>query len=262
MVPTAGYAQVATTIAQLKAITAANRSPNFCLLLPQIGSWVYYSPTSTATADNVHVFMPADNVGRWLTTNQLPYFAAANNAANNAIATHKADSNPHPVYLTAADDAANNAIATHNADSNPHPVYLTAADNAANNAIATHNADSNPHPVYQLKSEPIDIPQQGIGVVPFSLRVAVGGGSAVVVRSPSNIPVAWIGSNSGNRGVITPGVGGLQIGGAPSEPLGFWGGNPVSRPNAITPPANNTADTRRVVLEIGNVLRALGLIAP
>ena len=237
MVPTAGYAQVATTIAQLKAITAANRSPNFCLLLPQIGSWVYYSPTSTATADNVHVFMPADNVGRWLTTNQLPYFAAANNAANNAIATHKADSNPHPVYLTAADDA-------------------------ANNAIATHNADSNPHPVYQLKSEPIDIPQQGIGVVPFSLRVAVGGGSAVVVRSPSNIPVAWIGSNSGNRGVITPGVGGLQIGGAPSEPLGFWGGNPVSRPNAITPPANNTADTRRVVLEIGNVLRALGLIAP
>jgi len=72
MGPTAAYAQVATTIAQLKAITAANRSPNFCLLLPEIGSWVYYSPASTATADDVSVFMPSDSVGRWIVTNQLP----------------------------------------------------------------------------------------------------------------------------------------------------------------------------------------------
>ncbi len=85
--PVAGYAQVATTIAQLKSIPPENRSPNFCILVPEIGSWVYYSPTSTAPADDVAVFMPTDAIGRWIVTNQLPSVAslAVRGTGGNAI---------------------------------------------------------------------------------------------------------------------------------------------------------------------------------
>ena len=156
-VPSVGYAQVASTIVQLKAITAANRTGNFCLFLPAIGSWVYYDSTSTATANDTHVFLPNDGVGRWLVTNQLPYFAAANSVANSAIATHNAATNAHPQYQTAnqVGNAANSAIATHNADTNAHAQYQTAnqVGNAANSAIATHNADTNPHAQYQTADQ-------------------------------------------------------------------------------------------------------------
>lgn len=96
--PSAGYSLVAGTIVQLKAITAANRSPNFALLLPATGSWYYYDPASNQTPDDLTSIQPDDGLGRWLAANLQPVLAVANSAANSAIATHNADTNPHPQY--------------------------------------------------------------------------------------------------------------------------------------------------------------------
>jgi hypothetical protein len=96
--PNPVYAQIASTLAQLKAIPPVNRSPNFCILLPELGSWIYYDPGSTATPDDLHCIIPDDGAGRWLVTNQLPYFAAATAAANSAIATHNSANDPHTQY--------------------------------------------------------------------------------------------------------------------------------------------------------------------
>ena len=295
-VPSVGYAQVASTIVQLKAITAANRTGNFCLFLPAIGSWVYYDSTSTATANDTHVFLPNDGVGRWLVTNQLPYFAAANsvansaiathnaatnahpqyqtanqvgNAANSAIATHNADTNPHAQYQTAdqVGSTANSAIATHNADTNPHAQYQTAdqVGSTANSAIATHNADTNPHPQYHRKDGVLIANQPNSATPAYSARIATGNGSnsgGFQVLTPSGSPAVSLGADSANRGVITAGASGLVVGGFPNELLSFYGKTPaVIRPNAIALAGNNTADTRRAANEIIAALRALGVIA-
>lgn len=98
MTLSAGYSQVATTIAQLKAITAANRSPNFALLLPATGSWYYYHSTSSESPDDLTVIQPDDGVGRWIAVSLQVILSAAASAANGAIASHNADSNPHSQY--------------------------------------------------------------------------------------------------------------------------------------------------------------------
>ncbi len=92
------YAKIASTLAELKAIPPVNRSPKYCIFVEDLTSWVYYSPTSTLTPDDIHVVIPDDGAGRWLVTNHLPYFAAASSAANSAIAAHNSANDPHTQY--------------------------------------------------------------------------------------------------------------------------------------------------------------------
>lgn len=214
-----GYAQVATTIAQLKAITAANRVSNFTLLLS--GTWYSYSSTSTATPDNLTIIQPDDGVGRWVATSL-------------------------PVILSAA-----NSVATI----------------AANDAIASHNAETNPHTQYQ-RTEGVYIATQPNTTTPAAIAKVVTGGSSTggyQVQTSGGQPAVSFGADGSNRGVITAGNNGLTIGGSPTERLSFFGGNGgngATRPNAIAAPGNNTADTRRAVIELRAAIVALGLIAP
>lgn len=66
----APYALIAPTVAALKALPPGLRAPNYCLFIPALGSWVYYSSTSTAADNNTTIFQPNDGAGRWIVTNQ------------------------------------------------------------------------------------------------------------------------------------------------------------------------------------------------
>lgn len=70
MTITAPYAEIAPTVADLKALTPELRCPNHCLFVPSLGSWVYYSATSTTAANDTTIFEPNDGLGRWIVTNQ------------------------------------------------------------------------------------------------------------------------------------------------------------------------------------------------
>lgn len=215
-VPSVGYAQVATNVVQLKAITAVNRTSNYCLFIPDIGSWVYYDSSSTATADDTHIFLPNDGVGRWLVTNRLPYFAAAANAASNEIASHNAAADPHTQYCR-------------------------------RDGVLTANQPNSATPAY-------------------TARVITGNGSNAggfqVLTASGNLPAVSLGADASNRGVITAGSNGLVIGGNTNERIAFWGGNAVTRPNAIALPGANTTDMRRAINELVAMARAIGVIAP
>ena len=273
--PSAGYAQIATTVTQLKAITAANRANNFTLLLPATGSWYYYHATSTDNPDNLTVIQPNDGVGRWIAVSLQVILAAA----ASAIASHQGNSLAHPQYQTAAQvaevaaSAAGGAISSHESSPNPHSQYQTSdqvtttATAAASGAVSSHEANSlNPHPQYQRTDGVYIASQPNTASPAFTAKVATGGSSTggFQVVTEANNPAVALGADNRNRGVITAGSNGLVIGGSPTERVTFWGGNAgngTTRPNAIALAGNNTADTRRAANDVIAVLRAVGLIA-
>ena len=166
-------------------------------------------------------------------------------------------------------DIANNAIASHNAETNPHPQYQNSEQvgDIANNAIASHNAAVDPHLQYHRKDGVLTATQPNSATPAYSARIATGGSNSggFQVLTPAGNPAVSLGADSNNRGVITAGNNGLIIGGSPTERIAFWGGNGgngVTRPNAIALAGNNTADTRRAANDIIAVLRAIGVIAP
>jgi hypothetical protein len=70
-------------------------------------------------------------------------------AADAAVATHEAASDPHPTYETSAEAAAK--VSAHAAASDPHPTYETSAEAAAK--VTAHEAGSDPHTGYQKETE-------------------------------------------------------------------------------------------------------------
>lgn len=149
----APYSQIALTVAALKALPPGLRAPNYCLFIPALGSWVYYSATSTAADNNTTIFQPTDGVGRWIVTNQSaapsggsgitrqPNIATAaatltdlQRAVNQILSTLTAAGITEALNLTRNYDAANptndliNLLGTNNnavAFTNPHPAKIT-----------------------------------------------------------------------------------------------------------------------------------------
>jgi hypothetical protein len=217
-----GYSLAATTIAQLKAITPANRVNNFTLLLPATGSWYYYNATSSDTPDDLTVIQPDDGVGRWIAVSLQVILAAAanvsNSAANGAIATHEANSlNPHPQYQRT------------------DGVYIASQPNSTTPAftakVATGGSSTGG---FQVLTD-TNNPAVALGADNRNRGVITAGNNGLMIGGNPTERIGFFGGN---------------------------GGNGVTRPNAIAAPGNNTTDTRRAVIDIRSTLLALGLIAP
>lgn len=144
----APYSQIALTVAALKALPPGLRAPNYCLFIPALGSWVYYSSTSTAADNNTTIFQPNDGVGRWIVTNQpaAPSGSGITKQPNIAITA---------ATLTDLQRAVNQIISTLTAAGVTEPVSLTRNYDAANptndliNLLGTNNgavAYASPHP--------------------------------------------------------------------------------------------------------------------
>lgn len=220
--PSAGYSQVATTIAQLKAITPANRVQNFSLFLPVTGSWYYYDETSTETPDDLTIVQPDDGVGRWRATSLQIMLAVANSTANgvanSAISSHTSAVDPHTQY--------------HRRDGVLVANQPNASTPAVSVRVATGNA-GNAGGVQVLTSA--GSPAVSLGADTGNRGVITAGNNGLMVGGSPNERLGFFGGN---------------------------GGTLVTRPNAIAAPGNNTTDTRRAVLDIRSTLIALGLIAP
>ena len=251
--PSTGYAQIATSVADLKAIASGYRADYYCIFLPAIGSWVYYLSTSTATADDVQVFLPNDGVGRWLVTNQLPYIAAAYNAAAAAEVAANA-------YT---DNSSANAIgyATSYANSAAGAAAGAAASAAASAAVSTHVGLANPHTQYVLVGG-TQSSNQSVSTTPtYAARVVTGGSTTGGFQAQNNsgVPGISIGVDGNNRGTIVPGANGLTVGGNTSDKIGFFGRGGANGSTAITLAASNTTDTIRAINATINLLKAVGL---
>lgn len=147
---TAGYSEIATTVAQLKAVPAANRCPNLCLFVPSIEGWVYYNPTSTATANDTTIFAPNDGIGRWIFTNQ----PTAPSGGSSGI-TQQPGLEPAQATLSDLQRAVNQILSTLTAAGITQPSGFTRNYDLGNptndliNLLGTNNgsaAFTNPHP--------------------------------------------------------------------------------------------------------------------
>lgn len=146
----APYALIAPTVAALKALTAAQRVANYCLFIPTLGSWVYYSSTSTATANDTTIIQPTDGLGRWIVSNQ----SAAPSGGGGGI-TRQPGLEPAAATLTDLQRAVNQVLSTLTAAGVTAAIIHTRNYDAANptndliNLLGTNNgtvAFANPHP--------------------------------------------------------------------------------------------------------------------
>lgn len=186
--PSPGYAQVATTIAQLKAITAANRVSNFTLLLS--GTWYSYSSTSTATPDDLTIIQPDDGVGRWVATSLQVILSAANSvatsAANGAIATHEANSlNPHPQYQRT------------------EGVYIASQPNSSSPAFVSKVATGGGNAGGFQVQTPAGQPAVSLGADPSNRGVITAGNNGLVIGGSPTERLSFFGGNGG-IGVTRP----------------------------------------------------------
>lgn len=64
-----GYADIASTIDQLKSLNTAILEDKVTIFVKELSSWVTYDSSSNLASDNTTVFSPSSGVGRWKVTN-------------------------------------------------------------------------------------------------------------------------------------------------------------------------------------------------
>lgn len=66
-----GYADIASTISQLKALNTAELEDKLTIFVKELNSWVTYDSSSNLASDDITVISPSSGVGRWKVTNIL-----------------------------------------------------------------------------------------------------------------------------------------------------------------------------------------------
>lgn len=153
---TAPYAEIAPTVAALKALTPEERCPNHCLFVPPLGSWVYYSPTTTTAANNTTIFEPNDGLGRWILAQPAP-----SGGSSGGSVTQQPGIDPAAATLTDLQRAVNQILSTLTAAGITGAITYSRNYDSANptndltNLLGTNGgtvAYANPHPSKILAS--------------------------------------------------------------------------------------------------------------